>query len=407
MLTMVTFFGYTVDMAWFRRKTQQRDALLLPSDPVLADFLGMAPRAYAGVSVGENSALALSAVYRAVSLISGTLAGLTLRTLRVADDGSRVRVGSFLDDPNAPAQTAYEWMETICLHLLLHGNAFLAHVYNGAGALAGLTPVHPLAVSVDWEKTGDGKLTGRKRFDATLSDGQRISFTEDEMTHIPALSLDGLRGLSPIALARNSLSTAVAADRAAAKLFADGALVSGLVTPEEDLAPGEAQKIMDQLNSKVAGWENAAKIAVINRKLKFSPWMLSAVDAQFLESRQFQVEEIARWYGVPPHLLMQTEKQTSWGTGVAEQNRGLARFTLAPWAHRIERRLSRLLPGPRFCEFDFASLERPTPEQEIDLLIQQVNAGLMTVNEARKIRNMPPIDGGDKLRVAPWMEGAQ
>jgi phage portal protein BeeE len=104
---------------------------------------------------------------------------------------------------------------------------------------------------------------------------------------------------------------------------------------------------------------------------------------------------------------MQTEKQTSWGQGVAEQNRGLGRFTLLGWTMRFEQRLSRLIAGPpgptgprRFAEFDFAGLERPTPEDEIKLLIEQVKAGLLTVNEARRIRNLPPVEGGDVLRTA-------
>jgi phage portal protein BeeE len=101
---------------------------------------------------------------------------------------------------------------------------------------------------------------------------------------------------------------------------------------------------------------------------------------------------------------MQTEKQTSWGTGVAEQNRGLGRFTLLGWTMRFEQRISRLLGAPRFVEFEFAGLERPTPEEEIRLLIEQVKAGLLTVNEARRIRNLPPIDGGDVLRVATTSE---
>jgi len=201
-------------------------------------------------------------------------------------------------------------------------------------------------------------------------------------------------------VARNSLGTAIAGDRAAAKMFASGALHSGIVTPEEDVTEEEAKTIKESLNAKVSGWENAGEIAVVNRRLKFTPWTMSLEDAQFLQSRQFQVEEIARWTGVPPHLLMQTEKQTSWGTGVAEQNRGLSRFTLQSYTSRTEERLSRLLPAPRFCEFDFAGLLQPAPEVEIPLLIQQVAAGLMTPNEARRIRGMDPIDGGDVLRVA-------
>jgi HK97 family phage portal protein len=118
---------------------------------------------------------------------------------------------------------------------------------------------------------------------------------------------------------------------------------------------------------------------------------MTAVDAQFLQARQFSIEDISRWTGVPPHLLMQTEKQTSWGTGVDEQNRGLSKFVLGHWAQRFEQRASRLLASPRWCEFDFAGLERPNFATEVDLLIKQVQAGLLTVNEARAIRNLPPL----------------
>lgn len=367
------------------------------SDPHLLELFNIGGQNYANVNVSEWSALGLSAVYRAVSLISSTVASLPLRTLREVD-GTRTRVSSFLDDPGgANGPTRFEWTETVMLHLLLHGNAFLLHVFNGAGSLMALEPIHPACVTVEWETDTTGRRTGRKIFTVTLLDGSLVTLSQDLMTHIPAMSLDGLRGVSPIWVARNSLGTAIAGDRAAAKLFATGALHSGIVTPEEDISDDDAKIIKASLNAKIAGWENAGEIAVINRKLKFTPWTMSMEDAQFLQSRQFSIEEVARWYGVPPHLLMQTEKQTSWGTGVAEQNRGLARYTLSSWTSRIEERLSRLLPAPRFVEFDFAGLLKPSPEQEIPLLIQQVEAGLMTVNEARRIRGMDPVEGGDTL----------
>jgi HK97 family phage portal protein len=206
--------------------------------------------------------------------------------------------------------------------------------------------------------------------------------------------------MSPIEVARNGLGTSIAADRAAAKMFASGALFSGLVSAEEDIDEAEAKIIKESLDAKTAGWEHAGSVAMVNRKLKFTPWTMSQADAQFLESRQFQIQEIARWYGVPANLLMDPGAVSTWGTGVEIQNRGLARYTLAPWTGRIEQALSRLLPAPRFVEFDYAGLERPTPEQEIDLLIKQVEAGLLTVNEARHIRNLPPLDGGDSPRGA-------
>lgn len=359
------------------------------SDPALVELFSLGTPNFAGVEVGEGSALGLSAVYRAVALISGTIATLPMRTLRDTGDGMRQRMNSFLDNPGGQfGPTRYEWTETVLLHLLLHGNAFLRHVYGGAGQIMALEPIHPLCVSVDEDRS----RPGGKVFKTYTESGEQVEYDASTMTHIPALCPDGLRGLSPITVARNSLGTAIAGDRAAARHFSNGALIAGMVTPDEDVDPDEVKTIKSEIEAKVSGWENAGGIPVVNRKLKFTPWTMTMQDAQFLQSRQFQIEEIARWFGVPPHLLMQTEKQTSWGTGVETQNRGLARFALNGWTTRIEQRLSRLLPNPRFVEFDFAGLERPTPEQEIDLLIKQVQAGLLTVNEARAIRNLPPVE---------------
>lgn len=365
------------------------------SDPALVELFGLGTPNFAGVEVGEHSALGLSAVYRAIALISGTIATLPMRTLRDTGDGMRQRVTSFLDNPGGQyGPTPYEWTETVLLHLLLHGNAFLRHIYGGAGQLLALEPIHPLCVSID----AAPDRPGGKLFKAHLEDGRQVEYDALTMTHIPALCMDGLRGLSPITVARNSLGTAIAGDRAAARMFSNGMLIAGMVTPDEDVEPDEVKSIKSEIEAKVGGWENAGGIPVVNRKLKFTPWTMSAEDAQFLQSRQFQIEEVARWFGVPPHLLMQTEKQTSWGTGVETQNRGLARFALNGWTTRVEQRLSRLLPNPRFVEFDFAGLERPTPEQEIDLLIKQVEAGLLTLDEARAIRNLPPLKPSDPAR---------
>lgn len=378
---------------WQTRKTEERSSTWSISDPSLAQFLSAGP-SLAGVAVNETTALGLSAVWRSVSLISGTLASLPLRTLQ--DKGeTRQQVGSYLDNPGGPlpdAPTPFEWKEQVLAHLVLHGNAYLLHIYNGGGALVGLYAVHPLAVTPEWQKDARGKLTGRKNFRVTLEDGTTRDFDSDDMTQIMAISLDGLRGLSPITMARLSLGTSIAADRAAARQFSNGAMVSGLVTPEDDdVTEDEAKEIKASLKAKLTGVENAGDIAVINRKLKFTQWSLSNEDAQFLQSRQFQIEEIARWFGIPPFELMQTEKQTSWGTGIEAQQRGLARNVLSPWAHRVEQRLSRLLPRTQFVEFDFAGLERGNPADEIRLLIEQVNAGLLTRNEARAIRNLPPL----------------
>jgi len=363
--------------------------LISVSDPALVEWFGAAPT-YAGVSVGETSALGIPALYRAVALIAGTIAALPLKTYRDTGDGERQQMTSFLDDPGGPSgPTPFEWKETVLMHLVLHSNAYLAHVRNQGGGLAALIPVHPGGVQVD----PPNRERPHTVYKARLADRTLREFTAATMTHIVGPCPNGYQGLSLIQVARQSLATTIAGDRAAAKLYGNGFLAGGLVTPrDDDVEEGDGETIKQNLHERAGGWEHAGELAFINRKLQLDKWTMTAEEAQFLESRRYQVEEVARWTGVPPHLLMQTEKQTSWGTGVAEQNRGLGRFTLLPWTRRIEERLSRLLAQPRFVEFEFAGLERPSPEQEIRLLIEQVDAGLLTVDEARKIRNLPPLE---------------
>lgn len=374
------------------------------NDPrLIALFGGYGALNYSGVEVTESTALALSAVFRSGALISGTIGSLPMPTHRDRG-GERTTVPSFLDDPGGPhGPTPMEWKESVVLHLVLHGNACLAHIFNGVGSVVALEPIHPLAVRARWKRRDEAdKYVGPKVFTATLIDGTVMEFDSSTMTHIPYMCLDGLWGLSPIGMARNSLGTAIAGDRAAAKMFNSGALMSGVLTPAdgEDVDDTEAKQIKAEVARNAQGWENASDIAVINRRMTFTPWTISAEDLQFLGSRQFQIEEISRWFGVPPHLLMQTDKQTSWGQGVESQNRAMGRTVLMPWTTRIEQRLSRLLPPRRWVEFDFHGLERPTPETEIALILQQLAAGLITLDEARTMRNLPPLPAAPAL-VAP------
>jgi HK97 family phage portal protein len=392
---------YPQPVRWpWSRDDAQPEALLSVSDPALAAYFY--PGGLVDLSatyVGELEALGLSAMYRALMLISGTLASLPLRTFTGGTDAaSRRQVSSVFDDPDGPdGQTSYEWKETLFLHLLLHGKAGAMKVRTQAGGLTRLPLVHPLAFSVrqptpqEFENP-ETLPAGGVWFDINLRDGERVSMDADDFWYVPGPSLGGQWGINLLASARRSLATTIAGDKAAGALFSNGALISGLATPADDYdITDDVPEIRRQLNQSVGGVENAGAIAVVNRRLNFTPWTMTSADAQFLQSRQFQIEEISRWTGVPPHLLMQTDKQTSWGTGVDEQNRGLSKFVLGHWAQRVEQRGSRLLANPRWCEFDFAGLERPNFAVEVGLLIQQVNAGLLTLNEARAIRNLPPL----------------
>ncbi len=393
--------------AWWKRSEQvaERSESYSIADPTLAVMLGYTP-ADGSIIVSASTALTLSAVYRAVSLVSGSIASLTLQTIEQDPAGPSTPVPSFLDSPGGDRFTMYEWSELVMVSLVLKGEIFLQHVYNGAGAIAWLNPVLPEQVSVYW----DDKRPGGKRFEVTIpaADGREarvITLDPSSMTQIMGLTLDGRRGISPIGAARLSLGTGLAGDKAANRQFSNGAMIAGLVTPDgdEDLEEGEALEVKKTINQKVLAPQNAGDIPVINRRLKFQPWQMSATDAQFIESRTFSVDEVGRWFGVPPHLLGLTEKSTSWGQGIAEQNRGLARYTLRPWTSRIEQRLTRLVANPRrVAKFDYSEFVQPSPEDEVNLLIAQVNAGLLTLNEARAKRNLPQLPaatGADLPRV--------
>jgi HK97 family phage portal protein len=385
---------------WSRRAPAPVNTSLSIADPTLAAlFTPGGVVDLAGVVVGETSAMGLSGLYRALSLVSGTLASLPLNSWRDAGGDQREKVTSVFDDPDGPdGQTVFEWKETAFLHQQLHGRAGALKVRTDAGSLVRLPLCHPLSFRVEQpslEEHRSGNLPeGGVWFVVTLDDASQVRLDARDFWYAPAASLGGQVGTGLLTYARQSLATSIAADKAAAKVFANGALISGLATPDDDTGldiTDDIPNIRRELNRNVLGHENAGTIAIVARRLKFTPWTMTAQQAQFLESRQFQIEEIARWTGVPPHLLMQTDKQTSWGTGVDEQNRGLSKFVLGHWATRFEQRASRLLARPRWCEFDFAGLERPNYAVELDLDLKQVAAGVMTADEFRKKRGMPPL----------------
>ena len=362
-------------------------------DGTFAEWMGWGPTT-AGVSVSPTGSLGLAAVYRAVSLISGTIATLPLKSYRDLPDGTRKRVESFLDQPGGPdGLTQFEWTELVLVHLLLWGNAYLLHLVGGAGQLVGLVPLHPSAVDVKQPQNEDEAariFPWTKYFTVTMADGSQRDLTPLELTHVTAMSTDGVKGLSPIGTCRQAIGTGLAGETAAAKMFESGGFIAGLVTTLEDVDVDESKAIKASLDAKLSGVDNAGRWAFVNRNLQFTPWTMPATDAQFIESRIHQVEEVSRIFGVPPHLLGQTEKQTSWGTGVTEQNRGLSRYTLMGWTSRLEQRVSRLLVNKQLCEYDYAGLLQGSAQEELQMLIDQVAAGLLTVDEARAIRNLPP-----------------
>lgn len=363
-------------------------------DPVVAAMIGYTN---SGVPlVSSHTALTLSAVYRAMAVVTGALGQLPLRTIETDQDGRSVRSTSFLDNVGGERLTPTEWKEVVGAHLLMHGNAYLQHIRNGSGQLVALIPIHPMCVEPEW-----AAVPGGKRFKVTTEDGGRV-FDARTMTQLmmSPTADDGLRGVSVITAARMSLAGALAGDRSATRLMTNGASLAGVLVPEDEQFDEEdAEAAKTFINQNMLGTENAGDIVVLNQRMKFTPWSMSAADAQFIESRKFSIDEVCRWFGVQPHQLAETEKSTSWGQGIDKLNQGFARETLRPITGRIEDRLTRLVPAGRKAEFDFAAFVEPAPEVKVRLILDQVNGGLITPNEGRRLMNLVPVPEGDVLRT--------
>lgn len=368
------------------------------SDPQFMQRYGWG-ESMAGVTVNEYTALTISAMWRGTMLISSSIGGLPLETMREWG-ATRDRVSSWLDDPaRAVGFNPFNWKQTSMLHMLLGGDSFQRHLYNGLGMIAGLEPIDPNCVSVYWDAT----RPGGKRFEvAVIRDGRSIIETHDPstMTQVMGPTLDGLRGLSVVGVARTSLGGAIAADIAAANGFRNGPMIGGLAVPTEDLDEGDADNASRIINDAVGGTDNAGRIVVLERKFDLKPWGMSLKDAQFLESRQFSIQEIARWLGVHPVFLMDPGAVSTWGTGVEILQRGLGRFTLRAWTEPFQEAMSDLLPHKSWAQFDFAGLEKGSPSDEVDLIIKQIDGGLMTINQGLAMVNRPGIGPeGDVTRV--------
>jgi HK97 family phage portal protein len=357
-------------------------------------------------SVTAYSVLGLSAVQRAIEIIC-VIATFPLKTYERAGD-ERVRVPSEFDDPypGPDGMTPMEWTETILTHLLLWRNAYLWHEARADGT-PGLAyrPIHPdLILRVKREN-------GRKVFEYRESGSNETREVGTEtITHIPGPSIDGISGHPLLYTARAVFSAAISADKTNQRTLRKGIRLGGVVTPRdenEDFSPTEGAAILDQLRASAMGSDNAGDIVLLNKRLNLDKWTSSNIEAQWHETLMYVLMQIEQLFGVPPHLMADTEKQTSWGTGIAEQNLSLARFTLRKWSERIDQRLTRRLPdgrihGPdgRFVEFDYKAFLQGTPQQEVELLLAETDGGILLPDEARQVINLPPFTPAQRAVAA-------
>lgn len=379
------------------------------SSAALTD-LYVGPRTHAGVYVNEQSAQRIIAVYRAWALIAGSIGSLPIRVFRGDPPGRSVWAGdqaSLLQYPGGRDETtglaipgsvtAMVFYETLFVHLLTWGNAYVVKVPNEARSrVVRLDLLAPSKVMPRWGRQSAANPTG-KEFLVDDGKGGQLA-TPADVIHIRAMGPNLLIGLSPIGAARQALGLAVAAEEYGARLFGSGSLMAGILQTDARLDQSQADRLKAAWESRMAGLANAHRVAVLDSGAKFQPIGIPPNDAQFIDSRKFQVLEIARLYGIPPHMLGDVERSTSWGTGIEQQGLAFNIYTLRPWLTRVEQALSNeLLPRGVNCQFDVTEMTRGDIETRLRANQTGVLSGQLTPNEARSYEGRPPIDGGDKL----------
>lgn len=366
----------------------------------LAEWIG-GGKSIAGPAVNEQKVLGIPAYFRGVAIVSGTMAGLPLKVYK---RGTRepIRQPTVLDNPN-PRQTPFEFWQTQFANALTWGNMFGRKNRDGAGVVRQVWPLHPSRVDVvevdPAELNPEGKL-----FKVRMRDGTVKDYTSYDIFHVPYLSLDGVVGVRPLQLFRQALGTGMAADETAARLFGSGSRISGVLSTEQKLEQAAADALKARWRQKTGGVENAGEIAVLDRGTKFMPISLPPQDAELLSSRKWSVTDISRMIGLPPHMLGDVEKSTSWGTGIEQQVLGLVKFGLKHWADLVEQRATReLLPGgiqgSWFSEYSIEGLLRGDSKARAEFYAKMIQNGTMTLNEVRVLENEEPVAGLDVFLI--------
>lgn len=366
----------------------------------LVELLAPSASTNAGVSVSEETAPKLAAVWRAVAMLSGVTAGLPIKAFRDAE-GGRLEVPSTLLRRPHPTFTRFELIELAMVHLLLSGNFYAVKQRNGLGDVVALLPVAPRSVT---PKLDDN---GIKTFEVPGTDGTRRTVGTDVLMHIPGMGYDGVRGWSPVQVCKQALGVGLAAEEFSARFFGNGSHLGGVLQTDSELTAEQADDARRSFREKVTGLAKAHEVAVLHRGLKYEQLGIAPEDAQLIEARNFNIDDIGRIYGVPSHMLNNASGSTSWGSGLSEQVRGLQTFTLNPWLTRIEDRFTMELAEPdTYHEFTRAGLLQATPKERYESYEIGIRARFLTVNEVRALENLPalPVESGDPVELVRMLQ---
>ena len=360
-------------------------------------FEPVSVRSASGMRVSPDGALRLVAVYACVRILSETMASLPVVVYRQRKDGGKDRVtdhwlyGLLARKPNR-FQNPFEWREMLQGHLALRGNAFCQIIANPKGEITELMPIHPDRVRMELMSSGDYRYRIRDQA------GSEIVLPRGEIWHLRGLSSDGLIGLNPIELSRESLGMALAAQDYGARFFSNDAKPTGgwIEFPGTFKDP-EAKRVFRESYQAAQSGSNRGKVLVLENGMKFHEVGVTNKDAQFLELRKFQITDVARLFRVPPHMIADLDRATF--SNIEQQSLEFVMHTMTPWAERWEASIQSelLLESDDIeIEFDFANLMRGDASSRSSYYQSGIQNGWLTRNEARIAENLNPIEGLDQ-----------
>ncbi len=390
-------------MAIFKRKSRDKPSIenRTPGSSY-AFYLGSSS---AGKSVNERSAMQMTAVYSCVRILAEAVAGLPLHFYKYVENGSKVKAIDnplyhlLHDEPN-PEMSSFVFRETLMTHLLLWGNAYAQIIRNGKGEVIALYPLMPNKMQVDRDENGViYYIYQRSTDEAKTMEGTTVYLRKEDILHIPGLGFDGLVGYSPIAMAKNAIGLAIATEEYGAKFFANGAAPSGVL--EHPGTIKDPSRLRENWNSTFGGSSNSGKVAVLEEGMKYTPISISPEQAQFLETRKFQINEIARIFRVPPHMVGDLEKSSF--SNIEQQSLEFVKYTLDPWVIRWEQSLARCLLKPEekkqyFFKFNVEGLLRGDYQSRMSGYATARQNGWMSANDIRELENLDKLskeEGGD------------
>ena len=360
----------------------------------------------AGKPVNEQSAMQMTAVYSCVRILAETVAGLPLHVYRHTENDGKEKFWQhplyrlLHDEPNSE-MTSFAFRETLMSHLLLWGNAYAQIIRNARGEVIALYPLMPNKMTVDRDSSGRLFYLYRRNPEDFSSKGNlsEVYLQPSDVLHIPGLGFDGLVGYSPIAMAKNAVGLAIATEEYGAKFFANGAAPGGVL--EHPGVIKDPQKVKDSWNTVYQGSGNAHKVAVLEEGMKYQPIGISPEQAQFLETRKFQINEIARIFRVPPHMLADLEKSSF--SNIEQQSLEFVKYTLDPWVVRWEQAMCRSLLSESekskiFIKFNVDGLLRGDYVSRMSGYATARQNGWMSANDIRELENLDRIPaelGGD------------